>query len=182
MIAAILPPLEGWDSFYVIIGSSAAALTGLMFVVIALIPETHVRRDAEALHAFSTPTVVHFSAIVLLSALITMPRRAMWSLEVCIAVMGSAGIVYAGFVTRRAKRQSAYAPELEDWIFHSALPVVAYASLFLSSLCLVRAPEDALLAVAGSALLLLFIGIHNAWDNAVWMTTAGRNTDHDTTA
>ena len=32
-----LPPLTEWETFYVIVGSSAAALTGLQFVVIALL-------------------------------------------------------------------------------------------------------------------------------------------------
>jgi hypothetical protein len=31
------PSMGGWDNFYVIVGSSAAALTGLQFVVITLI-------------------------------------------------------------------------------------------------------------------------------------------------
>ncbi len=36
-------PLRAWETFYVIVGSSAAALTGLQFVVIALIAESRVR-------------------------------------------------------------------------------------------------------------------------------------------
>jgi len=32
--------LAHWESFYVIVGSSAAALTGLMFVVITLIADS----------------------------------------------------------------------------------------------------------------------------------------------
>ena len=34
--SALIP----WDNFYVIVGSSAAALTGLQFVVITLVAET----------------------------------------------------------------------------------------------------------------------------------------------
>src|SRR4051812_768692 len=38
--------LAAWESFYVIVGSSAAALTGLQFVVIALIAETARRSSS----------------------------------------------------------------------------------------------------------------------------------------
>jgi hypothetical protein len=34
-----------------------------------------------------------------------------------------------------------------------------------------RRSDPELYGVAGASMLLLFIGIHNAWDIAVWMTT-----------
>jgi hypothetical protein len=62
-------------------------------------------------------------------------------------------------------------PELSDWVWHAALPVAAYASLVVAGILLGRSPGTALYVVAAAALLLLYIGIHNAWDGAVWMTT-----------
>jgi len=172
VIAAVLPPLEGWDSFYVIIGSSAAALTGLMFVVIALMAgDDRVPRDAAALEAFATPTIVHFCAVLLIAAFISMPHHSIASLRWCLLLTGVAGLLYATWVTVKALRQKAYVPAMEDWIFHSILPVIAYASAFISSLMIGIPSEGGLFCVAGSALLLLFIGIHNAWDSAIWMTT-----------
>jgi hypothetical protein len=61
--------LAEWDSFYVIVGSAAGALIGLMFVVMALIADRPLLRAAEAGAAFATPTIVHFSSVLLLSAL-----------------------------------------------------------------------------------------------------------------
>ena len=59
---AIAPPLAAWESFYVIVGSSGAALTGLQFVVIVLVAESRRRRTLREIDAFGTPTIVHFSA------------------------------------------------------------------------------------------------------------------------
>lgn len=42
---AALSSLKAWESFYVIVGSSAGALTGLQFVVIALIAEAQAARS-----------------------------------------------------------------------------------------------------------------------------------------
>ncbi|MGH9573140.1 MAG: hypothetical protein ACRD40_06365 [Candidatus Acidiferrales bacterium] len=62
--------LAGWDNFYVIVGSSAGALIGLQFVVIALIADLPIRDGAaQASSAFATPTVLHFGAVLLLSSL-----------------------------------------------------------------------------------------------------------------
>jgi hypothetical protein len=62
-----------WESFYVIVGSSAGALIGLQFVVITLIAERPALRSAEGGAAFSTPSVVHFAVVLLLSAILSAP-------------------------------------------------------------------------------------------------------------
>ena len=73
------------------------------------------------------------------------------------------GIVYEIIVARRMRRQTAYKPELEDWLFHVLLPLAAYTILSVSAFGVGSHALEALFAVAAAA-LLLFIGIHNAWD------------------
>lgn len=69
----------------------------------------------------------------------------------------------------KARRQKGYAPVLEDWIWHAALPLVAYTVLFVAGLAMRRHPAPAVYLVGVTSLVLLYIGIHNAWDAAVWM-------------
>jgi hypothetical protein len=166
-----VPPTSEWVNFYVIIGSSAAALTGLMFVVIALMAGSGRMPEGagETFPAFATPTIVHFCAVLLLAALMTTPRHTANTLSLTVTAAALAGLVYVGWVTQVARRQRFYSPEAEDWIWHCILPVIAYASLFISGVLLAGRPVGALYGVGATALLLLFIGIHNAWDSAVWM-------------
>jgi hypothetical protein len=166
--------LAGWDNFYVIIGSSAAALTGLQFVVIALTSDVRTSANTTTLEAFATPTIVHFCAVLLMAAVITTPEHTIVTLTACLLTIGFGGTTYATFVTIKARNQRGYKPVLEDWIWHSGLPIVAYLWLFAAGVFVLRAPSAALYCVAGATLLLLFIGIHNAWDAAVWMTTKAR--------
>ncbi len=156
--------LAEWDSFYVIVASSAGALIGLQFVVMTLIAEKPVDGAQGAGAAFATPTIVHFCAALLVSALMRVPWPAMSCLAVSWGAIGISGLIYAVVVVRRMKTQSAYRPELEDWIFHIHLPAVSYALLATAAFLASAHALAALFAVAGSALLLLFIGIHNAWD------------------
>jgi hypothetical protein len=58
--------LAGWENFYVIIGSAAAGLTGITFVVIALIRDVQRVRPT-GLRAFVTPTIVHFGGVLALA-------------------------------------------------------------------------------------------------------------------
>jgi hypothetical protein len=73
MQEAVLAPLAAWQNFSVIIGSAAATLTGLMFVVITLIAGARDRRPSGVLGAFATPTVVHFGAVLLVAAILSAP-------------------------------------------------------------------------------------------------------------
>ena len=166
----MLPPLHEWETFYVIVGSSAAALTGLQFVVIALSAESIDTGGEEALTAFGTPTVVHFCSVLLISALLSTPGHTAATLSVCLSIAGFAGLLYAIGVMIRAHRQTAYKPVLEDWIWHVCLPILAYLALLITGLALRSRPSPALYFVATSALLLLYIGIHNAWDAAVYLS------------
>jgi hypothetical protein len=162
---------QAWESFYVVVGSSAGALIGLQFVVLTLIGEAGmIRGTADTLSAFGSPNVVHFCAALLVSAIFSAPWGGLGPPGVAVAVAGAAGFVYSIAVLRRAMRQREYKPVLEDWIWHAALPLIAYAALVHAGIQLARASTDVLFIVGGAALLLVFIGIHNAWDTVTYVT------------
>jgi hypothetical protein len=174
-------PLAGWENFYVIVGSSAGALIGLQFVVITLIADTPVARaDAQAGGAFATPSVVHLGAVLFLSAIVSAPWGALTPVAVLWGLLGLLGTVYCLIVARRLRTQNAYKPVLEDWLFHALLPLVAYAALAASA-CVAQAnARPALFTAAVAALLLLFIGIHNAWDAVTYHVFVRRREKRDT--
>lgn len=162
--------LAGWESFYVIVGSSAAALTGLQFVVIALINDVRPRGSNDTLNAFGTPTIVHFCMALLTAALLSAPWLTLGSPAIALGAIGLGGLLYAAIVIRRARRQTGYAPVFEDWLWHAILPVVAYALILGGAVAMPSRATGALFAVATATLLLVFIGIHNAWDTVTYIT------------
>ncbi|HVN88763.1 MAG TPA: hypothetical protein VMT61_03030 [Candidatus Binataceae bacterium] len=160
--------LADWNSFYEIVGSAAGALIGLQFVVLTLVAERAHAGTGAANAAFGTPTIVHFGTVLFLSALI----RAPWHRIVLIAsiwgIVGLAGIFYAIVVARRMQRQTAYQAQFEDWLFHLLLPLGAYAILLAAVWFVPAHPGHGLFAVGAAVLLLLFVGIHNAWDSIAY--------------
>jgi hypothetical protein len=164
-----LSPLAPWQNFYVIIGSAAAALTGLMFVVIALITRTRARRSSGTLAAFGTPNVVHFGAALLVAAILSAPWQALWNAGLLLGLSGLGGVTYVVIVVRRARRQTDYQPVLEDWLWHTVFPLVSYTALVVSAVVLPGNPALALFGIGAVTVLLLFIGIHNAWDTVTYV-------------
>jgi hypothetical protein len=157
--------IEGWENFYVIVGSSAGALIGLQFVVITLIAARPITRGtAQAGGAFATPSVVHFGVVLLLSAMVSAPWDVITIVAVLWGFVGLCGVVYVIVVARRMRMQSAYRPVFEDWLFHVLLPLAAYALLAVSAFAAPYDARPALFLVGAAALVLLLIGIHNAWD------------------
>src|SRR5438874_425642 len=102
--------LAEWDSFYVIVGSAAGALIGLQFVVMTLIAGKPMPRGAEAGAAFATPTIIHFSAVLLPSAVLRAPWQSIAVVAVLWGVLGISGLAYGAIVTRRVRKQAAYQP------------------------------------------------------------------------
>jgi hypothetical protein len=157
--------LAGWENFYVIVGSSAGALIGLQFVVITLIANTRAARDqGQAGAAFASPNIVHFCAVLLLAGAQTAPWRADSPVAAIWGLLGVGGIVYEMIVTRRMRTQTAYTPVFEDWLFHVLLPCAAYATIAISGYVARSNVGEALFIIGAAVLLLLFVGIHNAWD------------------
>ncbi len=156
--------LEAWNSFYVMLGSAAAALTGLMFVVITLVTDRKRNTSEAGISAFSTPTVVHFSCALFTSALMTAPFRSFVPVAIVLGIAGAAGVLYQARVAFLTSRLASYRADTEDIAWHIALPILAYAALVCGAIALPIAPSGALFAPAASAILLIFIGIHNAWD------------------
>jgi hypothetical protein len=166
--------LKEWETFYVIVGSSGGALTGLLFVVVALAAERiRGHRAPAALGAFNTPSLVHFVIVLFVAAMMTLPRRGVTGLSGCLALAGLAGLGTSIRAIVQIRRVTEYTAVAEDWLWYAALPTVAYAGLLVAAIALRRATDFALDTVAGVSIALLFIGIHNAWDSALYSTTMG---------
>jgi hypothetical protein len=163
-------PLVGWDNFYVIIGSTAGGLTGLTFVVIALIRDVG-KANPQGLGAFVTPTIVNFAGVLAMAAFLSMPHQNVEILSAGFALAGLGGVIYTLFIARSIHVQRHnYVPVWEDWIFHAIIPALVYGCLLLLARVVRHATAEALFSVAALSLIMLFVGIHNAWDIAVWMT------------
>ena len=161
--------LSKWENFYVIVGSSAGALTGLQFVVMAIVADQPGRGGHQEIAAFGTPNVVHFMAVLFIGSIMSAPWEELSHAAIMFGLFGLTGVVYTSIVTKRASSSRRYKPVLEDWIFHVVLPFIAYLMLLGASLALTRYDTQALFTIGTASLLLLVVGVHNAWDTVTYL-------------
>jgi hypothetical protein len=166
-----LPFLSQWQNFYMIMGTAAATLTGLMFVVTTLIAgiDTHTAILNAAVAAFNTPIVVHFGIVLLLAGLLSAPWQTSSSLSLVLGLLGLGTVFYSIIVMRRMRRVPNYQSTLEDWLWYLTLPLLAHASLILAACMLADNPVLALYIIGSAMILLLLVGIRNAWDMVTFL-------------
>jgi len=169
-----LPPeslFAPWETFYVIVGSAGGALTGLLFVVVALVADKARTGTARGLGAYTTPSIFHFVNVLVISALVTMPRWGLASLAVLLGACAVVGAYVTITAVWRITRFEEYSPVAEDWIWHGIIPGTAYVALLVAGITLSSATAFSLDLIAVVTLSLLFVGLHNAWDVALYSAT-----------
>jgi hypothetical protein len=174
--------LSSWNSFYVMMGSSAAALTGLVFIVITLVTERDHARNDTGVATFTTPTVVHFSCALLASAIMSAPFPSLVPIAIILGLASVAGMFYIVLIARRQATLQTYRADAEDWTWNVVLPFVAYATLFGGAIAMTAAAPGALYAPAAAVALLICVGIHNAWDVVTFIATGKIDALPDTPA
>jgi hypothetical protein len=171
MQEAGLPFLTNWQNFYIIIGSAAATLTGLMFVVTTLIAgiDRHISALNAGISAFNTPTIVHFCGVLLIAGILSAPWQAFSSISLLLGLSGLGVVLYLSIVIRRMRHIPGYHTPLKDWLWYSVFPLIAYIVLIFAAVALPANPALALYIISAVMVVLLFIGIHNAWDLVTYL-------------
>src|SRR5689334_7521154 len=85
---AALLLLASWHNFYAILGTAAATLTGLMFVVITINARDRNRGASDGIGAFGTPNVFHFEMVLLVAAILSAPWPLLWNVDLCLGLCG----------------------------------------------------------------------------------------------
>jgi len=86
-----------------------------------------------------------------------------------LGLSGLGGVTYVVIVLRRARRQTDYQSVLEDWLWYTVFPLVSYTALVVATILLLGNTALALFVIGAVTVLLLFIGIHNAWDTVTYV-------------
>jgi hypothetical protein len=168
MEAILLAALARWANYYVIVGSSAGALTGLQFVVVALMAQSGGATSKREIRAFGTPTVIHFCAALAISVVMNIPWLGVAHLAACLGSLAIIGFGYSLSVIVHA-RKSSYQPDAEDWFWYAGLPVLAYVVLGVAAILAWLFMAWSLFVIAAISVLFLFMGIRNSWDTVTYV-------------
>jgi hypothetical protein len=163
--------LKDWHDFYMLVGTASATLVGLTFVAITIGAGTLTRRHEAGVHAFVTPTVVHFAAILAACLLILAPFGTQGSLGAALLLEGILGIAYSGWLVLFMRRHKlTKTVDFTDRVWYALAPAVGYLVLAAAAGALLANAAASLTLLATAQGIQLVAGIRNAWDMAVWIT------------
>jgi hypothetical protein len=163
-----------WETFYLMVGSSAVILIGLLFVVITLSSNMEARRAMIGARVYMTPTVYHLGAVVLISSVALMPGTPLFAMALVVAVPALSGLVYAVLSLIRIARNPPV-PHWTDYVYYGVLPAVAHLWLMAAAWALWQDVEpSAAHAIAVGLVALLLVGIRDAWDLATYLVAYHR--------
>ncbi len=162
-----------WDSFYLLIGGAAGALIGLLFVVATLTGGIGREKAMRGAQIYMTPTVFHFSVILIVSALSGVPDLTPLRASIGLGVIGSLGLVYGLNVTRKlARRETPEPAHWTDFWCYGLAPAGIYIAMIAAAATLGMGETWASDAVGAVLIALLVLAIRNAWDLVTWLAPA----------
>jgi hypothetical protein len=158
-----------WHDFYLLVGTAAATLVGLMFVAATLGASVFSERNRVALQAFISPTVVNFAAALFVCIGVMIPSQTWLSLGLLLTAGGVAGLVYAGRVWVQMFVRRSFHVDLIDRMFYATVPLLGYLLILVAGILLLLDKAWSAEVTAAALVVLMFAGIRNAWDMTTWI-------------
>ena len=168
--------LAAWETFYLVVGTSAGALVGVMFIVATLTAEITLDQINRGTTIYQNPTVFHFGVIVAVSAMALVPEHLLPVIAVLTGFIAIGGLAYAGVTLRRiSEPYDFYQATNWDRLFFGFLPGLSYLLMLGGAIAVFWTPEIAAETIGAGTLLLLLVSIRNAWDVATFAVRIARS-------
>jgi hypothetical protein len=163
---------EGWSEFYLLAGSAAAVLIGLIFVVITLMQNRSRSSVLAGSRLYMGPIVLGVSFVLALSAAALIPgieRRGFAAVTAAIALWGLArGLISIVGIQRHGNEV-----HWTDVWFYGVLPTAIYLLLGAVALAFWNDWTWAHYGAAAAVLALLLSVVRNEWDLVTWIAPQG---------
>jgi hypothetical protein len=167
---------HGWDGYFTLLGTAAAGLIGLLFVVVTLTSNYDRAKAQRGQSIYMTPTMLHFAVVLSISAMTLVPGLTPFRATALLAVATLIGLVNTVWACLgiRMLGKGEEPPHWTDFWLYGAAPAVIYVSLGAACVTFALGLDVAPHALGVLLLALLLLGIRNAWDLITWMAP-GRN-------
>jgi hypothetical protein len=161
--------LHGWDNFFIMAGTAAATLVGLLFVAVTVGTGLSKSTIVQGSRGFLTPALVHLGGVLFQTLAVLAPWPSAWPIGIILGLAGLMGLTYQIRVVVARHKVGLVLTQWQDWLPHVAVPALGSATLFVGAVGLIAGKSFAPFAIAGAMALFLFAGIYVAWDLTLWM-------------
>jgi hypothetical protein len=120
-------------------------------------------RATTATRAFITPIVAFFATVLIVSVVRLAPHLTPAATGAFFALVGVSGLIYIVSTGVHGQWRELQLG-IDDWIWYVGLPLMGYGAILASAFATWEVSSSGSYAAAGAVLLLLIVGIRNAWD------------------
>jgi hypothetical protein len=86
--------LHGWDNFFIMAGTAAATLVGLLFVAVTVGTGLSTSSIVHGTRGFLTPTLVHLGSVLFQTLAVLAPWPSAWPIGIILGLGGLMGLAY----------------------------------------------------------------------------------------
>jgi predicted neutral ceramidase superfamily lipid hydrolase len=148
--------LDGWHEFFLMTGTAAVTLAGLLFVAISMHLETLIHDSRAHLLALARAILLSFVMVLTFSLMMLVPAQGMRPVATQMVLMGAVSLI----ITLRLMRtpSGVHHPEFPHALFIRRLAptLIGYAMISLAGLLILksRTPDFFFIAIAAFCMLL----------------------------
>jgi hypothetical protein len=162
---------DDWHDYFFMLGTAAASLIGLMFVVVTLTAGQDRQRTERGKHLYTSPVVWNLGVVLLLSGAAIAPTVSTTALGIVTAVASIIGIALSIRSSIGIARipMSGEENNTFDLSWYGIVPGLVYLALGCTGVALAVRLGWAPTALATALIALLLVSIHAEWDLATFL-------------
>lgn len=163
-----------WQTFFVLTGTAAATLVGLMFVAVTFGANLVKPETAATARAFIDPPFTHFVQVLVMACFAVIPGVKASVLGPLLLVVGTLRLVYLPRVYRlmRAADSVHHDVDLSDWLTTIVLPALCHGLLLAAGVGFIAGWGAAFHLFAAVTIAILVTGVFGAWELILWMVVS----------
>ena len=155
--------VESWHEFYLMAGTAAVTLAGLLFVAISLHVEALVHESREHLLGLARVTLFSFVFVLMVALMMLVPHQGMRPRGASLAAIG---VAFFAVTFRQLRSRGVDHADFSGRLFRRRLwaPMVGYAGTAAVGVMLLRGRAEALYYLIAITCLLLGNAAGTSWD------------------
>ena len=168
---------EHWGEFYLLAGSAAAVLIGLIFVVVTLMQDKPRSTMMAGARLYMGPVVLQVSFVLVLSAAALTPGIAARDYAIIAAIVALWGL-YRGVQSIVGIRKLYWQEDPPHWTdqwFYGVFPTILSLGVAEVAWAFWVGETWAVNGVAVAITAILLLAIRNEWDLVTWLAPMGKD-------
>ena len=166
--------LHSWHEFYLLAGTAAVTLAGLLFVALSLHLDQLVEKNHEHLLALSRATLFSFVLVLIASLMMLVPGMSPRLVGVMLTTVGVVGCVTVFLTMRSARHHLAGGFSLTQLRRRALIPYIGYGMIVVSGVGLLNGIPEMLYQMIPACCMLLGNAAGTSWELLVRVAASKR--------